>query len=69
VVRCFENDDIIHVAGRIDPLSDIDIINTELVLADLNIVEKAADRQTKAAKGGDKDAIRKRDIFERCACI
>jgi ribosome-binding ATPase len=65
VVRCFENDDIIHVAGRIDPLADIDIINTELVLADLNIVEKAADRQTKAAKGGDKDAIRKRDIFER----
>jgi ribosome-binding ATPase len=65
VVRCFENDDIIHVAGRIDPLADIDIINTELVLADLNIVEKSADRQTKAAKGGDKDAIRKRDIFER----
>jgi GTP-binding protein YchF len=65
VVRCFENDDIIHVAGRIDPLADIDIINTELVLADLNIVEKAADRQAKAAKGGDKDASRKRDIFER----
>jgi GTP-binding protein YchF len=65
VVRCFENDDIIHVAGRIDPLADIDIINTELVLADLNIVEKAADRQAKAAKGGDKDAIRKRDIYER----
>jgi GTP-binding protein YchF len=65
VVRCFENDDIIHVAGRIDPLADIDIINTELVLADLNIVEKAVERQAKAAKGGDKDAIRKRDVYER----
>ena len=65
VVRCFENDDIVHVAGRIDPLADIDIINTELVLADLNIAEKAAERQTKAAKGGDKDAMRRRDIYER----
>jgi hypothetical protein len=65
VVRCFENDDIVHVAGRIDPLADVDIINTELVLADLNIAEKAAERQAKGAKGGDKDAIRKRVIFER----
>ncbi len=65
VVRCFENDDIVHVAGRIDPLADVDIINTELVLADLNIAEKAAERQAKAAKGGDKDAIRKRAIYER----
>jgi len=65
VVRCFEDDDVVHVAGRIDPLADIDIINTELVLADLNIVEKAAERQAKAAKGGDKDAVRRRDIFER----
>jgi len=65
VVRCFENDDIIHVAGRIDPLADIDIINAELVLADLNVVEKAAERQAKAAKGGDKDAMRKRDVYER----
>jgi GTP-binding protein YchF len=44
VVRCFDNDDVIHVAGRIDPLADIDIINTELVLADLNIVEKVVER-------------------------
>jgi hypothetical protein len=65
VVRCFENDDIVHVAGRIDPLADIDIINTELVLADLNVVEKAVERQVKAAKGGDKDAIRRRDAYER----
>jgi hypothetical protein len=65
VVRCFENEDIVHVAGRIDPLADIDIINTELVLADLNVVEKAVERQAKAAKGGDKDAIRRRDVYER----
>src|ERR1700748_1054323 len=61
VVRCFENDDIVHVAGRIDPLTDLDIINTELALADLASVEKALDRAVKAAKSGvDKDAIRKR---------
>jgi GTP-binding protein YchF len=57
VVRCFENDDIVHVAGRIDPLSDLDTINTELALADLVSVEKAIDRATKATKSGsDKDA-------------
>ncbi len=65
VVRCFENDDIVHVAGRIDPLTDLDIINTELALADLASVEKALDRAVKAAKSGaDKDAIRKRETFE-----
>ncbi len=65
VVRCFENDDIVHVAGRIDPLADIDIIDTELVLADLGVVEKAVERQARAAKGGDRDALRKRDLYER----
>src|ERR1700720_4097649 len=50
VVRCFENDDIIHVAGRIDPMSDVEIINTELALADLASVDKALDRAIKAGK-------------------
>jgi GTP-binding protein YchF len=65
VVRCFESTDIIHVAGKVDPLADIEIIDTELALADLQSVEKAIDRATKAAKGGDKDAVRKRALFER----
>lgn len=56
VVRCFENDDIIHVAGKINPISDIEVINTELVLADLDTVQKALLRAQKKAKGGDKDA-------------
>ena len=56
VVRCFENDDVIHVAGGVDPLRDIEIIDTELALADLESVEKALDRATRAAKVGDKKA-------------
>ena len=65
VVRCFENDDIVHVAGRIDPLSDIDVINTELALADLDTVERAHRRAEKDAKAGDKDAVRLRDVLKR----
>jgi len=65
VVRCFENTDIVHVAGRIDPLADIETINTELALADLGTVEKALDRAQRAAKSGEKDAGRRRDFFER----
>ena len=57
MVRCFENDDVVHVAGRVDPLSDIDVIDTELALADLATLEKGLERAAKAAKGGDKDAI------------
>jgi len=65
VVRCFEDTDIVHVSGRVNPISDIDIIDTELALTDLQSVEKAVDRNAKAAKGGDKDAARKKDLFER----
>jgi len=65
VVRCFENDDIVHVAGRIDPLRDIDIIDTELALADLDTVERGLLRAEKAAKAGDKDAIRQRDLLKQ----
>jgi ribosome-binding ATPase len=65
VVRCFENADVVHVAGKVDPLADIEIINTELALADLATVEKVLDRATRASKSGDKDAARKRDVLER----
>jgi ribosome-binding ATPase len=65
VVRCFDSTDIVHVAGRIDPLADIETINTELALADLATVDKALDRAQRAAKSGDKDAARRRDLFER----
>src|SRR5512135_2967585 len=65
VVRCFENDDIVHVAGRIDPIRDIDVINTELALADLDTVERGLQRAEKASKAGDKDAIKQRDLLKR----
>jgi hypothetical protein len=65
VVRCFESTDIIHVAGKVDPIADIEIIDTELALADLATVEKGLERAAKASKGGDKDALRKRVLFER----
>lgn len=56
VVRCFENDNIVHVSGKVDPATDIETINTELALADLESCEKAIIRVAKKAKGGDKDA-------------
>ena len=65
VVRCFENDDVVHVSGRINPLFDIDVINTELALADLDTVERALHRAVKGAKANDKDAIVRRDLLER----
>jgi GTP-binding protein YchF len=65
VVRCFENDDIIHVAGKIDPAGDIGVINTELALADLDSIERAFQKAVKAAKTADKEAVRTRDLLER----
>jgi GTP-binding protein YchF len=56
VVRCFENDDVVHVAGKLDPLSDIEIINTELALSDLESVERAIRRTEKRIKANEKDA-------------
>jgi hypothetical protein len=56
VVRCFENDDVVHVEGKVHPLSDIEVINTELALADLDSVEKALNKVQKVAKSGDKEA-------------
>jgi ribosome-binding ATPase len=69
VVRCFANDDIVHVSGRIDPLSDLEIVNTELALADLGSVDKAVDRAAKAAKSGDKKAVLQRELFERVRAL
>ncbi|MFZ9709419.1 MAG: redox-regulated ATPase YchF [Steroidobacteraceae bacterium] len=65
VVRCFVNEDIVHVSGRIDPLADIETINTELALADLETVEKALLRAEKAAKAQDKEAIKVREVIQR----
>jgi len=65
VVRCFENDDIVHVAGKIDPLSDIEVINTELALADLESVEKALQKAEKLVKTGDKKVLARRDLLVR----
>jgi len=65
VVRCFENADVIHVAGRINPLADVDVINTELALADLASADKAVDRQARAMKGGDKEAARRHALYQR----
>lgn len=65
VVRCFENDDIIHNMGSVDPVRDIEIILTELILADLQSVENQWDRQIKKARGQDKDAQAKVALLER----
>jgi GTP-binding protein YchF len=64
VVRCFEDDNVVHVSGSVDPLRDIDVINTELALADLETVEKGIQRVAKVAKSGDKEAKAKLAVFE-----
>lgn len=65
VVRCFENDDITHVSADVDPERDIEVINTELMLADLETVGKTLDRAERSAKTGDKSAIAWRDLLKR----
>jgi ribosome-binding ATPase len=66
VVRCFEDDNVIHVAGKVDPISDIEVIQTELCLADLGAVEKALHRVTKLARSGDKESAKLVAILEKC---
>ena len=68
VVRCFEDDNVIHVAGKISPIDDIEVINTELALADLASVEKAVHRFTKLSRstGGDKEATKMLPLLEKC---
>src|SRR5690348_1783889 len=67
VVRCFENTDIVHVAGKIDPISDIETIDTELALADLDSVEKALNRAERSAKANDKEALAKKPVLQKLA--
>lgn len=65
VVRCFENDNIIHVANKVSPIDDIDVINTELALSDMDTAERAILRLAKKAKGGDKDAKFEMPVLEK----
>jgi len=65
VVRCFHDDNVVHVAGKVDPISDIEVINTELALADMASVEKALIRVGKSAKSGNKDDLAKKQVLER----
>ena len=65
VVRCFEDDNVIHVANSVDPAADIEVINTELALADLESVEKQLQKATRNAKSGDKDAVAMKALLEK----
>jgi len=65
VVRCFENDDVVHVSGKVDPVSDIEIINTELALADLDTVERALLRAEKQTRSGDKEMVARVALLTR----
>ena len=65
VVRCFHDDNVVHVAGTVDPLSDIEVINTELALADMASVEKALVKSTKIARTGNKEEQAKKDVLEK----
>ncbi len=70
VVRCFEDDNVVHVAGKVDPISDIATIVTELALADLTTVEKAQERNVKLVRSGDKDAAKLGDLLVQvAACL
>jgi len=69
VVRCFDHPDIVHVSNRIDPISDIDTIDTELALADLETVDKALNRAERSAKANDKEALAKRPVLQKLAAL
>lgn len=64
LVRCFVNDDIVHVDGNVDPKRDIEVINTELLLADLESIEKKMDKERRLAKTGDKEARKNAELYE-----
>jgi len=69
VVRCFDDEDVIHVSGSVDPLADMEVINTELLLADLPTVEKNLLKTTKASKSGNKEELAKKNILEKVLII
>ncbi|WP_338416007.1 redox-regulated ATPase YchF [uncultured Sphaerotilus sp.] len=66
VVRCFEDENVIHVAGKVDPIADIEVIQTELCLADMGTVEKSLHRYSKVARSGDKEAAALVKVLEKC---
>ena len=65
VIRCFDDDDVVHVAGKVDPVSDIEIINMELVLADMETVDKALEKTARQAKAGDKKILARQALLNR----
>ncbi|MGB1426949.1 MAG: redox-regulated ATPase YchF [Cycloclasticus sp.] len=65
VVRCFEDDDVVHVAGKVDPLADIEVIQTELALADMASLDKALVKATKGSKSGNKDELKRKALIEK----
>ncbi len=65
VVRCFEDDDVVHVAGRVDPVADLDTIATELLLADMDTLERAVERAAKAAKSRAREAVEREALLRR----
>ncbi|OQK17953.1 GTP-binding protein [Methyloprofundus sedimenti] len=65
VVRCFEDENVIHVAGKVDPIGDIEVINTELALADIASVERALLKTSKAARTGNKEELVKKELYEK----
>jgi GTP-binding protein YchF len=69
LVRCFENDDITHVSGHVDPIGDIEVIDTELMLADLETVQKALEKAERNAKTNEKSAIARRDLLRKLGTI
>jgi ribosome-binding ATPase len=69
VLRCFEDPDVTHVLGGVDPVRDREVVNTELALADLDTVEKRLDRVAKKAKGGDREAVREAGLLERVLAL
>jgi ribosome-binding ATPase len=69
VVRCFDDPDVVHVMGSVDPVRDREVINLELVLADLAVAEKRIDRVRKSAKSGDKDAVAELALLERLVSV
>ncbi|MDX1519989.1 MAG: redox-regulated ATPase YchF, partial [Gammaproteobacteria bacterium] len=67
VVRCFDDDNVVHVSGRVNPIEDIEVINTELCLADQETLDRALQKTLKLAKSGDKEARKQQEAFERVA--
>jgi len=69
VVRCFNDDNVVHVGGKVDPLSDIEIINTELILADMETLDKAIQKESKKSKSGDKESIAILSVYKKIEVI